>query len=219
MPPLVVNLTICLLSFPQVSADCPAAAQPAANPRGSEVVFDPKVSAAFTGRVYVTPSPGQKAAWLLAGSIPILLRATSVLEPGTRRSYSIGPSPSRPLNKNRPGDYYARRSWISNATTASATRLLRGIPTVVASESISSREGGTIKLAITELFRSDPFRERARQAGGLESPLLSKFHGQLILHRAQSSCRAPMRHHSPLAGHLLDSRFQRQLAAARLQSK
>src|SRR5262249_52391624 len=91
-----------------------------------------------------------------------------------------------PLNKIGPGDYFAQavmdfqrgdRISYAAADGNAYSRYER--------VDFKPQESGTIRLAITELYRSDPFRESEHvKLVGFESPLLSKFHGQPIRHRA-----------------------------------
>jgi S-formylglutathione hydrolase FrmB len=186
---IAFRLAACFLSLPLLGAQ---SAQPTTQPARFEVTFDPKISATpFTGRVYVTlhgrqvGKPPGGPNWF--NPDPFFSRDVRDWKPGTPLIFDdTCLSFPAPLSKIGGGDYYAqavmdfqRGDRISYAAAEG-----NGFSRYVRVNS-KLQETGTIKLAITEQYHVDAFRESEHvRLVEFESKLLSKFHGQPIRHRA-----------------------------------
>jgi hypothetical protein len=193
MPPLVVNLALCFLSVPQVGGQtAQPSVQPALKPTRFEVVFDAKVlPAPFTGRVYVTlhrrqvGKPPGSPSWF--NPDPFFARDVRDWKPGTPLVLDeTCISFPAPLNKISPGNYFAQAVMDfqrgDRISYAAAEGNAYSRPEQV---DFNPEQSGAIKLAITEIYHSEAFRESEHvKLVEFDSPLLSKFHGQPIRHRA-----------------------------------
>jgi hypothetical protein len=197
---IVLGLSAALLGLQlfAVQALAQQATQPAranqatAQPARFEVVFDAKVSPVpFTGRVYVTLHRNQPRRLPSGPSWnnpdPFFSKDVRDWKPGTPLVFDdTCLSFPVPLSKVSPGFYYpqavmdfGRGDKISYAAAPgngySRTERLNFKPL----------EAGAAKLLITEKYEAEPFRETEHvRLVDIESPLLSKFHGQSIRHRA-----------------------------------
>jgi hypothetical protein len=193
MTPLVVNLTLCLVSFqPPATQTAPPTAQPIQKPARFEVVFDPKVSKEpFTGRVYVTlhrrqvGKPPGSPSWF--NPDPFFAKDVRNWKPGTPLVFdnTCFNFPA-PLNKISPGNYFAQAVMDFQRGDRISYAAAEGNAYSRAEQvDFKPAESGAIKLSITETYHTDAFRESEHvKLVEIESPLLSKFHGQPIHHRA-----------------------------------
>ena len=189
MTPLVVSLAMCFLNAPHVAGQ---QAQPAVQTSRFEVTFDPKVSAQpFTGRVFLIlntqpiDKPRSGPSWM--NPAPFYSRDVRDWKPGAPLAFddSCYSFPT-PLSKINGGDYFVqavmdfqRGDKISYAA-AEGNGYSKSVRV-----SFKPQDKEAVKLAITEVYHTVAFRESEHaKLVDFESPLLSKFHGQSIHHRA-----------------------------------
>ncbi len=189
MKSFAFGIVLCLVNLPQVTAQ---PQPPGAGPARFEVSFDPKVSdTSFTGRVYVTlhrrqvGKPPSGPNWF--NPDPFYARDVRDWKPGAPLILDdTWESFPAPISKIGAGTYFAqavmdfkRGDRISYAAAPG-----NGYSQFVR-VNYQPAESGTVKLSITEKFASEPFRESEHvKLVDIESPLLTKFHGQSIHHLA-----------------------------------
>ncbi len=188
MNPFAVQVAVFVL------ATLPGVQAPQAQPQPArfEVTFDQAVSRLpFTGRVFVTLHRGQvgkppaSPSWF--NPVPFFARDVRDWKPGTPLIFDdTCLSFPAPLSKIGAGVYFAQAvmDFQQGDRISYAAAPGNGYSRSVRVDFDPDRSG-IVKLAVTERFRAEPFRESEHvKLVDIESPLLTKFHGQPIRHRA-----------------------------------
>ncbi|CAN5157786.1 alpha/beta hydrolase-fold protein [soil metagenome] len=185
MTTLAVNFVLCLLNLP-------ALAPPQAGPARFEVVVDPKVCATpINGRVYVTlynrqvGKPPSGPNWFRPD--PFFSRDVRNWKPGTPLVvddswYSF----PKPISQIGAGTYYVQAVVdLQRGDRISYAAGKGNAYSQTAKVIYKPAESGVARLDINTLFEPTPFRESEHvRLVDIESPLLTKFHGQSVHNRA-----------------------------------
>jgi hypothetical protein len=185
MTTLAVNFVLCLLTLP-------AHAPQQGGPGRFEVVVDSKVcDTPVNGRVYVTlysRQPGRLPSgpnWF--NPDPFFSRDVRNWKPGTPLTLDdTWHSFPKPISQIGAGTYYAQAVVdFQRGDRISYAAAKGNVFSSALKVSYQPSGSGVLRLNINSVFEPTPFRESEHvRLVDFESPLLTKFHGQPVHHRA-----------------------------------